>query len=241
MQIIRDISYIPENGQRGKLDLFFPDQASNCPIVVVIHGGGLQALNKERMDGVSMFIAEQGWFVANINYRLLPDNPYPAPLEDVLAAYQWIHDTDQADIGRQDKTRIVLLGASAGGFLAMAAGLILGKQKVRSIISISGPAQRRRATEMNIGENPLLSAPIELIDDKAPLLLTTHSRNDLLVKPEESIAIVDKMRDSGHHAELYLYDGPGELHGIWRNEEPPLRLFQHLETRIAEFIDQTFE
>ena len=245
MQIKRNITYSAQHGERGKLDLFFPDEAPDRPIVMVIHGGGFQALSKERMDGVSTFIAEQGWVVVNVNYRLLPDNPFPAPLEDVLSAYQWILDTDREDMRRQDRTRISLLGASAGAYLAMAAGFILGRNQVKSLVSISGPARRRRSTEASpvAGLDPrLLRAPIELVTPEAPPLLSTHSRNDELVKPEEAVAIVEKMRETGCHAELYMYDGPGKLHGIWRDEEEqPLRFFLHLEDAIAKFIRKSVE
>jgi len=243
MQVKRDITYNSQHGERGQLDLFFPHQASNCPVVMVIHGGGFQALSKERMDGVSTFIAEQGWVVVNVNYRLLPDHPFPAPLEDVLSAYQWILDTDREDIRRQDRTRISLLGASAGAYLSMAAGFILGREQVQSIVSISGPARRRRSTEASPGaglDPRLLRAPMELVNPEAPPLLSTHSRNDELVNPEEAVAIVEKMQENGCLAKLYMYDGPGKLHGIWRNEaEQPLRFFQHLEDAIAAFLRGT--
>ncbi len=241
MHVERNIYYAPDHGERGKLDLFLPEGASNRPIVMVIHGGGLQALNKERMDGVSEFIVERGWAVVNVNYRLLPGHPFPAPLEDVLLAYQWILDTDHELVCRQDRTRISLLGASAGGFLAMAAGLILGMRQVRAIVSISGPAQRRRDKVTPNGnlDPKLFQAPIELVSANAPPLLAVHSRNDQLVKPEESVAIVRRMRETGRPAELYLYDGPGDLHGIWRNEQPPLRFFEHIEDAIAAFLHKT--
>ncbi len=241
MHVDRNICYEPDHGERGKLDLFLPEGASNRPIVMVIHGGGLQALNKERMDGVSEFIAERGWAVVNINYRLLPGHPFPAPLEDVLLAYQWVLDTDHELICRQNRTRISLLGASAGGFLSMAAGLILGQDRVKAIVSISGPSQRRRG-EIMLDKNldpGLFKAPIELVSADAPPLLADHSRNDQLVKHEESVAIVQRMREAGRPAELYLYDGPGDLHGIWRNEQPPLRFFEHIEDAIATFLQKT--
>jgi len=243
MQVKEHISYTPNRGERGRLDLFLPDQASNSPVVMVIHGGSLQALSKERMAGVSAFVAEQGWVAVNVNYRLLPDHPFPAPLEDVLAAYRWMQDTDQEDLRRQDRTRVALLGASAGGFLAMAAGLILGREWVRSIVTISGPARRRRSSEggSREGLDPrLFLAPIELVGPEAPPLLATHSRNDELVKPEESVVLVERMREAGCQAELYLYDGPGALHGIWRDEaETPLRFFRHLEDAIGRFLRKT--
>ena len=80
------------------------------------------------MAGVSIFPAEQGWAAVNINYRLLTNHPFPAPLGDVLTAYRWHQDTDQEDLCRRGRVRVALLGASAGGFLAMAAGSLGARQ-----------------------------------------------------------------------------------------------------------------
>ena len=199
--IERNIAYAPEHGERGQLDLYLPERAENRPLVIVIHGGGLQALSKERMDGVSTFVAEQGWVAVNANYRLLPDHPFPAPLQDVLRVYQWVRETDRKEICCQDRTRIVLLGASAGGFLAMMAGLILGPEWVRAIVSISGPSLHSYSFE---GPSPaedvdprMLSAPIELVHPGVPPLLATHSRRDTVVGVEHSIAIVRAIKEAG--------------------------------------------
>jgi hypothetical protein len=86
----------------------------------------------------------------------------------------------------------------------------------------------------------LLCAPIELVSPDAPPLLATHSRNDKLVEPEESIAMVQKMGEMGCSAKIYLYDGPGDLHGIWRDDRIPLRLFEHIEDAIKEFAERHF-
>jgi acetyl esterase/lipase len=183
----------------------------------VIHGGALQEFSKERVWGWAQFIVEQGWVAVNINYRLLSDAPYPAALQDVLAALRWILETDQEDLRRQDRARIALLGGSAGAFLAMMAGLILGREH----------------------DPRMFSAPIELVGRHAPPLLATHSRNDKLVKPGESVAMVQRMREAGRSAEIYLYDGPGDLHGIWRDDRIPLRLFEHIEEVIRTFLLKT--
>ena len=242
MKLRLDIAYAPEHGEQGRLDLLLPDHASNRPIVVVIHGGGLQVFSKARVTGWAQFIVEQGWVAVNINYRLLSDAPYPAALLDVLAAYLWILETDYEDLRRQDRTRVALLGGSAGGFLAMMAGLMLGREQVRSIVSISGPALPGRYGDNLSGESldpRLLAVPIELVSPQAPPLLATHSRNDRLVEPEESIAVVQRMREAGCWAELYLYDGPGDQHGIWRDDRLPLRLFEHVEAAIKAFLLKT--
>ena len=69
LELVRDIAYAPAHGERGLLDLALPDDANGRPVVMVVHGGGLQALSKARMDRVAEFVAEQGWAAVNVNYR----------------------------------------------------------------------------------------------------------------------------------------------------------------------------
>ena len=85
----------------------------------------------------------------------------------------------------------------------------------------------------------MFSPPIDLVGPTAPALLCTHSRNDTLVNYEQSVAIVEKMKQAGRPAQLYLYDGINKLHGIWRDDVLPLRLFQHIEDPIAAFLHKT--
>ena len=125
----------------------------------------------------------------------------------------------------------------------MMAGLILGREQMRSIVSISGPSQTRRSSGDAVdreGIDPrVFSAPVELVGPEAPSLLCTHSQNDELVSHHHSVAVVERMKAAGRPAELYLYDGPGKQHGIWRDDVLPLRLFQHIEDRIASFLRAT--
>jgi acetyl esterase/lipase len=163
----------------------------------------------------------------------------------VLRVIRWVRETDRQDLCCLDRTRIALLGASAGGYLAMMAGLLLGPEQVRSIVSISGPSLRSYATEgvrTAQAENldpRLFSAPIELVRPGAPPLLCTHSRIDTVVGVEHSEAIVQRLLEVGCHAELYLYEGHNELHGIWRGDRRPLRLGMQIEKRIAAFLRKT--
>ena len=51
--------------------------------------------------------------------------------------------------------------------------------------------------------------------------------------------MVQRMREAGCSAEIYLCDGPGDLHGIWRDDRIPLRLFEHIEEVIKTFLLKT--
>jgi len=243
VKTIRDIAYAPEHGERGMLDLVLPDDASGRPVVMVVHGGGMRALSKARMDRVAAFVAEMGWAAVNVNYRLLPDHPYPSALEDALAAFEWIRATDEPGIARQDRSRVALLGASAGGFLVLMMGFLLGPERVRAIVDISGPSMRSRASEASPreGKDPrLFSAPVDLVGPQTPPLLAVHSRVDGVVDPAHSAAVVERVCKAGGRAELYSYEGPDKLHGIWQvQNDPHPRLLRHIEERIARFLGET--
>ena len=87
------------------------------PLLVYYHGGGWVIGDLETHDGVCRFLAEHaGCRVLSIEYRLAPEHPFPAPVEDALAAFEWAA-AHAADLGA-DPTRIAVGGDSAGANLA---------------------------------------------------------------------------------------------------------------------------
>ncbi len=82
--------------------------------ILHMHGGGFVMGQPEMNDARNAgLVAELGCAVVSIDYRLAPEHPWPAALNDALAAHEWIHDQSAS------KTpSIVLLGESAGGGLA---------------------------------------------------------------------------------------------------------------------------
>ena len=94
------------------------------PVVCYFHGGGFVTGSVAVADRACRALAAaSGWSVLSVEYRLAPENPYPAPLEDCVAAVRWVHD-QAADLG-VDATRTVVFGDSAGGALATAATMVL--------------------------------------------------------------------------------------------------------------------
>jgi acetyl esterase/lipase len=87
--------------------------------LVWIHGGGL-VLGRAAIehDECSRFAQELGILVVNVDYRLAPEDPYPAAIDDCFAALTWLHD-HAAELG-VDPARIAVGGVSAGGGLAAA-------------------------------------------------------------------------------------------------------------------------
>jgi acetyl esterase/lipase len=84
-----------------------------------IHGGGLIFGIPEQSNEVASRLAKDlGIVVAVVDYRLAPEDPYPAGLDDCMDALAWLHD--QADALGLDPSRIAVGGDSAGGGLAAA-------------------------------------------------------------------------------------------------------------------------
>ena len=90
--------------------------------LVYLHGGGWALGNLESADAVSRFLAERaGITVISVDYRLAPENPFPAGLEDALAAFEYV--MAHADELGIDPDAVGVGGESAGGNLAAVVSL----------------------------------------------------------------------------------------------------------------------
>jgi acetyl esterase/lipase len=86
------------------------------PALLWIHGGGYVIGTAQQDDALCRrFVRELGVTVAAVDYRLAPEHPYPAPLEDCYSALTWL-----AGLPAVDPARVAIGGASAGGGLAAA-------------------------------------------------------------------------------------------------------------------------
>ena len=115
------------NGSAGDPDIavrtYRPlDQVQPSPALLWVHGGGYVLGDLDSTDiMVRQLVADTGCVAVSVDYRLAPENPYPAPLEDCYAALRYLFE--HADTLQVDKARVAIGGASAGGGLA--AGLAL--------------------------------------------------------------------------------------------------------------------
>lgn len=97
-----------------------PTAAGPGPALLWIHGGGYVIGHPAQDDGFCRRYARRlGATVAAVNYRLAPENPYPASLEDCYTALKWL-----AALPGVDRSRVAIGGGSAGGGLAAALALL---------------------------------------------------------------------------------------------------------------------
>ena len=98
------------------------------PVIYHVHGGGMViGNNRSGVDMVVDWARELDAVVVSVEYRLAPQHPHPAPIEDVYAGLVWTAGHAR-EIGG-DPERIVIAGASAGGGLAAGLALLLRDRK----------------------------------------------------------------------------------------------------------------
>jgi acetyl esterase/lipase len=115
----QDRSIDTEDGPLAVVTYERPDRRRSSGALLWIHGGGLVMGHPPLGHEIcSRFADELGILVASVDYRLAPEYPFPAGLEDCYAALCWLHDT--ADELGVDVHRIAVGGDSAGGGLAAA-------------------------------------------------------------------------------------------------------------------------
>ena len=97
--------------------------ATAVPALYHIHGGGMIiGTNRIGILGMMDLAAPLGMVVVSVEYRLAPENPHPAPVEDCYAGLVWTA-ANAAELGI-DPDRIIVGGASAGGGLSAAVALL---------------------------------------------------------------------------------------------------------------------
>jgi len=121
VEVLRDVPYRGTGRRAHLLDVYRPLDAAGRPVVLYVHGGGFGILSKDSHWLLALIFARRGYVVFNISYRLAPADPYPAAVEDVCAAYNWVVRNGH-DYGG-DPQRMVLAGDSAGGNLCAALAL----------------------------------------------------------------------------------------------------------------------
>ena len=222
---VSNISYTSKNDayaqERLKLDVYFPENQKDCPVIVWFHGGGLEVGNKE----IPQRLKNKGYVVIGANYRLLPKVTVDQTLDDAAEAVAWAFRHAKQYGGNPRK--IVVSGHSAGGYLSMM--LCLDKSwlkryqvdadSVWQYIPFSGQAITHYNVRKMQGIQPLQPtidryAPLYWVrPDCPPLVLIGGDRElELYGRFDENQYLARMMKLVGHK-HTYLYEIDGHDHG----------------------------
>jgi len=142
-----DISYTkgePADAAKHMLDLYLPQGKTGFPVLMFVHGGSWRTGDRSLYRALGERFARAGIGVAIPSYRLMPQNPHPAQIEDVAAAFAWVY-RNIAQYGG-DTSRIYVSGHSAGAHLVALLALDekyleklgLERKSIAGVIAMSG-------------------------------------------------------------------------------------------------------
>lgn len=122
-RVVPNITYLTANNWDAKLDVYQSREATTPnPTLVYFHGGGWTGGSKEGSSLTYLPFLEMGWNVVNVEYRLARISLAPAAVQDGLCALRWVYRN--AKDYNVDTNRLVTMGNSAGGHLALTTGMI---------------------------------------------------------------------------------------------------------------------
>jgi acetyl esterase len=222
--------------------LYLPESSVALPVLVYMHGGGWVLGEAALVDSLVRTLANgSGCAVLSVNYRLAPEHKYPAALDDVLSAIDWV-----AEYGRQfgvDGQRIAVGGDSSGANLAAAACLVcrdregprlafqllvyppLGLDYALNSYARFGDGTQSALSRTDIAwfRSQYLSRPdqvelpyvcplrAETVQRLPPALFICAEVDPLI---DENRAYAEKLEQAGVPVELKIF--PGMFHGFWR-------------------------
>lgn len=210
------VPYGPDPAQRlyfWQLDDLGP--RDGWPAVLLVHGGGWIEGSWQSFESLGPTLAHKGLMAVAMDYRLAPAHRWPAQLEDMELAIEALR-------GQQvDPDRIGLWGHSAGGHLALMAGL-RWPDRVRAVVAMGAPTDLRRFADEGPDRLDLVFDAADL-DAASPLRATGPMPRTLLVHGErDPVVPIAQARAlaAARPDEVELWEVPDGDHGLYW---PPLR------------------
>lgn len=236
-----DIEY-SNVGARVAMDIVRPKQAASepRPAIILVHGGGFRAGNRQSYLAAAARLAERGYVAATVSYRLAPRNQFPAAVHDVKAAVRFLRaKASQYGI---DPERIGAMGGSAGGHLVLFLGLTGGVEefegsgpnreyssRVSCVVNYYGPTDFTQSYSKSVDAAEVLpqflggdldhnraahirASPLNWVTPNAVPILSIHGTKDSYVAYEHSVWLTERLLGAGVPAELETISGAG--HGF---------------------------
>ena len=237
---VTEHEYAKPDRKSLSLDLYrLTATAEPQPLIIMIHGGSWNGGSKSRLPAMNRWLATQRYTVASINYRHAPKWRYPAPVDDVFLAIDFLRANAQQL--RIDPARIVLIGRSAGGQIALSAAYSGRDAAIRGAVGLYAPTDlvlgyekpsrpwvldSEKALEEYLGGSPseqpdayLAASPLRHVSASTPPTLLIHGELDPIVWPVHSELLSARLQESGRRS-LYL-SLPWATHGCDANISGP--------------------
>ncbi len=195
-------------GESGKIvlhcDLYRPPAGTKKNMALIhFHGGAFIAGNKASIAGKIAPITARGYLSVAAQYRLGTGARWPSQIEDAKLHIRWVRE--HADALGVDPKKIGLVGYSAGGYIA----LYTAAEADAEIAAVVAFYAAHEVTPMVLPEGTQASSTS--IDYKIhggfPPTILYHGLADQTIPPENSLRLLEKLRDSKVPCELHTFTG----------------------------------
>ncbi len=263
---IEDIVYGTGGGRELRLDIVRPKKQteSPMPVVVWVHGGAWLA--GSRKGGPATTLANHGYFIASIEYRLSQEATFPAQIEDCKCAIRYLRA--HAKKLNIDPNRIGVWGPSAGGHLVALLGTsgsaeeLEGKggwqdqsSRVQAVCDWYGPTDftkmRGSHDDINSPECQLVGGsltekahlvraanPITYVTPDDPPFLVMHGEEDRTVPINQSELLFDALKQAGVAVTFIRVKNAGHGFGRGVAGAPMQPSREELQQQIIAFFDK---
>lgn len=117
---IKNVFITHENNAQLRLRLYIPKKQKSDAVLLYFHGGGYVFGLPEQVEKQMLrIVSDTGFPIVSVDYRLAPEHPFPAALQDAYAALQWLNN-EGVKMLSVDPKKVIVSGGSAGGNLAAA-------------------------------------------------------------------------------------------------------------------------
>lgn len=199
---VKDIPYLDDGNRYHLLDVYYPENTTEkLPVIIDIHGGGWMYADKNLNKYYCKSLADRGFVVFNISYRLVPDVTVNEQIQDCALALKWIGE-NMADYPC-DTENIMLTGDSAGGQLASYSAVLIQSPELREIFDTVDPGIDITAL--------LLTSPVANMKDGAMSVYTKALwGKDYKDKPTYEYMNLDEIVDYAKMPPTYLITSSGD-------------------------------
>jgi len=241
----RDIIFSSPGGLPLTLDASIPEGKGPHPAVIIVHGGGFVRGDKQTyVSPLFPPLTEAGFAWFSINYRLAPAHQFPAPNEDLKAAFEFV--LKNAKEYNIDTKRIAIMGESAGGTIVAYYGATAkGKLRPRAVVDFYGVTDweyhRDQLGKLSEGATSWIgltdlrvASAMTYIKKDMPPYLFIHGTKDEQVPFPHSPRMCSEMRLKGAVCEVLTVEGAGHGVGPWEKEPA----FQAYKKKMVEWLKE---